>query len=749
LSAEEDAVKKEQIVEFLKKAVRPSRGQLVVSLIFAAPVILGVVAGLTVAGHLNETLPSLEQLENIEPRLITKLYDKENDLAHEFFVEKRIWTPIDSTPEVVWRAIMAIEDRKFFNHWGMNLWAIPSALLEAAQGKKLRGASTLTQQLTKNLFLTPERSLTRKLKEALTAIRLEQTYTKEEILEFYLNTVYLGGGNYGFQAACQNYFGHSLDSITTGEAATLAGMLQRPEAYRPDRHPERGRLRRNTVLYAMHDAGYISREESLSSQEEPMFVQAQEKKSSVGGYFIEEVRKYLERKYGENSLYADGVQVYTTMDQDLQAFAEEAVRKQLVEVRAKLKRRHTWKLGLHKKYNMPVDSVVAHFDSIYALFSKEYLSKDPDKKKYPDTNRYHLAQAAAVLIENSTGAIRAIVGGEDFEKYKFNRAMQSYRQPGSAFKPFVYATAMDNGASPSDSMDDQPITIKDPTDPSKTWRPANYTKKFEGNISIRKALYLSKNLPAIKVGLKYGLPNVIHYARKFGIKSRLEAVPSLALGSIGATLLEMTSAYSTFANGGTRLEPYFIEEMMDKRGEIIEKSFRVEHEVLRPGPNSLMVSMLKDVNTRGTAAKVWSSGFHHPSGGKTGTTNDYTDAWYIGFTKQYTMGVWVGTDAHVKMGYGHTGGQDALPIWIEVMKEAHKELPVENFEYPGIRGVKVCNHTGKIAGPYCAHTTHCLFSSGNGPREQCDGNHLQERQTEGAEIFSDTKRNGQKRGMTF
>jgi len=732
---------REKLVAILK----PSRSQLIFSLLLAIPVILITVAGLTTASYLSQSLPGLEQLEKIEPKLITRVYDKDSNLIREFYVEKRIWTPVDSTPRVVIEAIMSIEDRNFFSHWGINIWAIPSALLEAASGKKLRGASTLTQQLAKNLFLTPERSIVRKLKEALTALKLEQTYTKEEILEFYLNTVYLGGGNYGFQAACQYYFGHPLDSITVAEAAVLAGMLQRPEGYRPDRYPDIGERRRNTVLYSMEDAGYITTEQMQQALNSPLIVQKHKDEKDLGAYFVEEIRQHLEHKYGESSLYADGVHVYSSLDSDIQKAAEAAVSKQLVNVRRKLKYRHTRLLGLHRKYDMPVDSVVRHFDSVYTMFQKDYLSKDTNSidslRRFPDSTRYHLAQAACVVIENKTGAIRAMVGGEDFNLSKFNRAVQSYRQPGSSFKPFVYSTAMDNGASPSDSVNDQPVTIPDPEDPTKTWRPANYTKKFEGNMTLRRALYLSKNLPAIKIGLQYGLNNVIHYARKFGLKSNLSPVPSLAIGSIGATLMEMTNAYTTYPNGGTRIEPYKIEYIVDRNGEIIEKNFKVEHEVLRPGANSLMVSMLKDVNTRGTAAKVWASGFHHPSGGKTGTTNDYTDAWYIGFTKQYTMGVWVGTDAHMKMGPGHTGGQDALPIWLDVMKEAHKDKPKLDFSYPGVAGKSICVITGKVAGPYCAKTSHCLFAAGNTPDEVCDGKHVNTTTiNSGATMFSDSEK---------
>jgi penicillin-binding protein 1A len=706
------------------------RRRLLWIMILGAPILLAVAAGLTTWLYLLPSLPSLTQLESIEPRLVTQVFDKDSALVHEFYMERREWVPIDSIPKVVQNAVIATEDREFWNHWGMNPWAIPSAVLESmTSGNRMRGASTLTQQLAKVLFLSPERKITRKIKEVMTAIRIEQTYTKEEILEFYLNEVCLAGGNYGFQAAGRYFFGRPLDSLTVPEVAVLAGMLQRPEAYRPDRKPKAAQERRNTVLYAMYDAGYITKKEYKAYIAEPLNAIQHSKDEVVGAYYMEEIRKYMEKKYGENSLYADGISVYSTINPDIQVYAEAVADKQLARVRKRVQQKAVWQLGLAKKYKMSTDSIVAHFDSVYALFQKDYLSKDTSSidslRKIPDSLRYHQPQVAVLLIENQTGAIRAMIGGRDFEESKWNRATQTTRQPGSSFKPFVYATAVDNGASPCDSVNDQPITLPDPKDTTKYWRPANYSKEFEGWMTYRRALYQSKNLPAIQVGMKYGLNNVVNYAHKFGIKQKLQAVPSLALGSIGATLLEMTSAYTVFPNGGTRIEPYMIEAIRGKNGEVLEKNSKVEHEVLKRPSAYIMVDMLKDVNIRGTAASVWGSGFYWPSGGKTGTTNDYTDAWYIGFTKQYTMGVWIGTDAFVSMGYGHTGTEDALPIWIAVMKELHKGLPKEAFPVPsGVVSRSVCNHTGKIAGQYCSATSYCLYSAGYGPEETCNGQHF-------------------------
>lgn len=729
-----DKLKRQALIywDLAKPYLKPNREQYLWVLILAAPIAFVLVAVMATIIYFNSTLPSLTQLEQINPRLVTRLYDKDSNLVNEFYVERRVWTPIDSIPDMVKNAVIATEDRIFYHHWGMNPWAIPAAIVETVfEGKKLRGASTLTQQLAKLVFLTPERSITRKIKEALTAIRIEQTYTKDEILEFYLNQVYLGAGAYGFQAAGQAYFGRPLDSLRIEEIAMLAGMLQRPEGYRPDRHPEVALERRNTVLYAMYDAGYIEREQYEAAVKTPVVALPQNIKTPDGAYYVEEIRKYLERKYGENSLYADGVSIYSTMDQSIQHYADSMVNIQVERVRKKLKYRHTWMLGLSQKYKMSADSIVRHWDDVYGRFTKDYLDKDTNSvdslRRFPDSVRYHRAEMAMILIENQTGAIRAMVGGSDFNYTKFNRAVQSLRQPGSSFKPFVYATAMDNGASPCDSVNDQPVTLPDPTDSTgqRYWRPANYDENFEGQMTLRRALYLSKNLPAILTGMKYGLNNVVSYARKFGLKAPLEAVPSLAIGSIGATLMEMTSAYTVFPNGGTRIEPYYLESIVGKNGEIMEKNMKIEHEVLKKPSAYIMVNMLQDVNIRGTAAKVWASGFIHPSGGKTGTTNDYIDAWYIGFTKQYTMGVWVGTDANYPMGPGNTGGDDALPLWIDVMKQLHKGKPILQFPVPeGVISKSICNSTGKVAGEVCSAHTYCLYSAGYAPEEVCDGNHL-------------------------
>lgn len=713
--------------------------------ILCLPVILGFVTVIVVYKHYLPELPSLSQLEQINPKLVTNIYDMNGKIAHKYFVERREWVSFDSIPENAIHAVMATEDRAFYNHWGMNVWAIPPAVIQSKlRGTQIRGASTLTQQLTKLLFLTPERSISRKIKEAMTAIRIEQTYTKQEILEFYMNEVYLGGGNYGFQAAGKYYFGRPLDSLTIPEYAVLAGMLKAPESYRPDRHPKASLERRNTVLFAMYDAGYISKEDYHKYIDTPIVLAEKEPETGAGLYYFEEIRKYMEKKYGQNSLYADGVSVFSTIDPAIQEVADSVEKALVTKYRNEFKRKAIKNLKLADKYSMEPDSILAHFDSVYTLFKKEYLSKDTSanikKWRYPPEVRYHDVEMAMVIIENETGAIRAMVGGSDFNESRFNRAVQSLRQPGSSFKPIVYSTAMDNGASPCDSVNDAPITMTDETAATGMWRPHNSEKNFEGMMTLRKALYRSKNIPAVLTASKYGLSNVVNYARAFGIrKAPLVAVPSLALGSVGATLLEMTSAYTVFPNLGTRIEPYMIESIEDKNGEVIEKNSKVESVVMKPSSSYLMVDILKDVNIRGTGYKISASGFNHPSGGKTGTTNDYTDAWYIGFTKHYTMGVWVGFDQAVSMGVGKTGGNYALPAWLAVMSKIHKGLPQKSFTVPpGVIGKGVCNITGKLAGEFCTEKTYCLYTTNNYPDEVCDGDHykVKTKSADDATLFS-------------
>jgi penicillin-binding protein 1A len=357
-----------------------------------------------------------------------------------------------------------------------------------------------------------------------------------------------------------------------------------------------------------------------------------------------------------------------------------------------------------KYLKVPLPQLLENWDRHYARFEKGYLKPDDEtgSKRFPLRYRYRHPQAALMLIENSTGAVRALVGGEDFEASKYNRALQAVRSPGSSFKPFVYAAAVERGASPGDILHDQPIAIPEAWDSTRVWRPSNFEPEFEGRMTMRRAFYKSKNLPAVEVGLKYGLHNVVETARRFGFARNVPAVPSLALGSADVTMLELVSAYTVFPNGGTRAAPYFVERVRDKTGRTLYRHEAQRSEALGPEAAWIVTSMLRDVNIRGTAAAVWASGFRHPSGGKTGTTNDFSDAWFVGFTKAYTLGIWVGIDDHSSMGPGHTGSADAVPLWIDVMHFAMRNRPYQDFPRPeGVVGVSLCPLSGLRAQGFC------------------------------------------------
>ncbi len=691
-------------------------------LVILALPLLAALAAAALVFHFSRSLPSLETLERIEPSLITRVYDADTALVHEFFTQRRIWVPEEKIPKAQKLAVFADEDQKFHRHWGVDLYAYPSALLPALIGKRARGASTLTQQLAKNLFLTPERSAARKIKEILVAIQIERTYTKKEILEFYFNHVYLGAGAYGFAAASQRYFSRPLDSLAISQYALLAGLLQRPEAYRPDLHPEAARERRNTVLSAMRSSGFITRKQHKDASESGLAVRMWQPPTNFAGYYIETVRQFMEKKWNEDFVYNQGVTVYTTLDSSLQRFTESTTVANLRKTRNRIRYRTARAFNIPKLMKVDIDTLVRNWDTYYPRFDSLYLRSDTssEKKRFPDSLRYVHAQAGVLILDNETGAVRAMVGGEDFAKSKYNRAIQAVRSPGSSFKPFVYATAVDNGASPGDMLNDQPITIPDPMDSNKVWRPHNFEPGFDGKISMRRSLYKSKNLPAIEVGIKYGLKSVVAYARKFGLKHNVPPVPSLGIGSCEATVMEMASAYTAFPNGGVRSLPYLVEKIVDKNGHPVYQHMPETQEVLRKEAAWIMSTMLRDVNIHGTAASIWASGFNHPSGGKTGTTNDYTDACYIGFTKRYTCAIWVGSDDHKGMGPGHTGADDAVPTWISIMKFAEQGKKPLAFPRPdGVVEATSCQVSGLLAQSFCKATNTDYYIAGHEPTEPC------------------------------
>lgn len=660
--------------------------------------------GLTFFFRLNQTLPTLGQMQNIEQSLVSKVLSNDGELVHEFTVERRYYVPLSAISPTLQQALIAIEDRRFYKHWGIDLKRIFGAtIVNVVRGHYAQGGSTLTQQLAKNVYLTARSSLIRKLREALTAIQLESCYTKNEILELYMNQVYLGAGVYGFEAASLYYFNKQASELNLNESATLAGLVQLPERYRPDRKANLPRIteRRNKVLAAMYSTKQIDKralEETLAIKIES------DPKGWVGGkgsYFIETVRKYVADKYGDDMLYNGGLTIHTTLDPVAQDSAESSAARQIKTLQERLNRMFLDSSNAVRDLKVTREFFIAHFDSIYETHEEMF-------KDLPDSVKLRQAQISVIALDVETGAIRVMIGGRNFEESKFNRALFARRQPGSSFKPFVYAAAMDNGYSPSTVVLDQPITL---LTPDGEWRPENYDHVFNGPITIRKAVARSVNLVAIQVLNQVGPQVVINYARKLGLNNAMKPVPALAIGACEATPVELTSAYSAFANRGIRATPYCIEKIVDKNGRVLETHTPHEEEALSAPTAYLMCSLLRTVVCCGTGAAIPGLGFTRPAAGKTGTTNNYSDAWFVGFTPQIACGVWTGIDERRSMGFGTTGGAAAIPVWVRTMIPLHRKIPVTDFHAPekGIKSAMVCEESHLIATPSCPNQVMEVF----------------------------------------
>ncbi len=646
----------------------------------------------------KKDLPSLAQLHNIEPNLSTKLYSADGKLIKEFYTERRTLIPLKEMPSYLVDALLAAEDRKFYSHWGIDLTGTARALTTALLHlKKIQGASTITQQLSRTLFLTPERTLTRKIKEALTAIKIERTYSKDEILEMYLNQCYFGEGAYGIEAAAQVFFSKDAKDLNLPECALLVGVLPSPNRYTPLKYPDLALGRRNSVLKAMEDFGKLTKAEYDSLKALPLHLKPSSLKVGLGPYFCEMVRQYLIDKYGEKSLYSGGLLVYTTLNSEMQKTAEEIVKTQL---------------ALLQK----------NFESSHNLKEKNYTTVMVDtlKGKVRKRRVFKELQVALVALDNQNGNILAMVGGKDFTKSEFNRAVQALRQPGSAFKPFVWTAALENGYNPTDIIYDTPVVLQ--AGDGTEWRPENYDNTFRGPMTLREALRISRNIISVKLVQKITPEEAIKYAHQLGINSYLAPYPSVALGASEVTLLELTDAYSIFPNGGVRVEPGFFLQIKDRYGKILEKNTQVKkQEVLDPQTAYVMTSMLQTVIDQGTgyAARLW--GFDRPAGGKTGTTDEYMDTWFIGFTPQITVGVWVGFDDKTTLGKHGTGAEVALPIWTEFMKSATSKMEVLGFQKPeGVFLRTVCLKSGLLATSRCPNTATDYFTEKSEPKEYCN-----------------------------
>jgi penicillin-binding protein 1A len=597
-------------------------------------------AGVAVAAYVfwPTDLPPVKALEEYAPSIGTKVYADDDEFLTEFQAERRIFVPLQQIPPALRNAVIAVEDARFYSHFGVDLKGIArAAYANFRRGRVVEGGSTITQQLAKVLFLTPDRSFSRKVKEALLALELEKRYSKDRLLELYLNQIYMGHGAYGVEAAARTYFGKSVQDLTLSEAALLAALPRSPGNYSPFEHPEVAQRRRAIVLARMLEQGYTTETDAKRANRAALGLVTSERRRGSGQYFLEHLQQALEAKYGSDVLYKSGLAVYTTLDPVLQRVAEQALR-----------------------------------DGLDALVSRQARARK-GKAAAPGP----APEGAVVVMEAQTGYVRALVGGADFARSEFNRALHARRQAGSAFKPFVYLAALESGRTPADVLDDSPARY---VSAGKVWAPENYDGKFRGPVSLQQALEESINVPTIRLLEEVGVPRVIEAARRAGLRGPFPHDLTLALGSGDTTLLELTSAYATFANQGIRMEPIMVRYVTDAQGRLLEENIPEGREVIEPGIAQTLTAMLQGVVERGTA--VTARVLERPLAGKTGTTNDFSNAWFVGYTPSVVGGVWVGYDRPRSLGHEETGARTALPIWVAVMREALRGRPVEEFPPP-------------------------------------------------------------------
>ncbi len=652
----------------------------------------GAVFGL--AQWMSRDLPDVSKLSAITPPVRSTVYDVKGREVASFYKENREVVPLKAIPIGLVNATLSTEDRHFWKHWGVDLGGIGrAALTNILNLRTSQGGSTITQQLARNLFLTHERTFDRKFKELVIALRIEKMYSKQEILELYFNQIYFGHGAYGVQAAAQTFYGKNVQQLTLAECALIAGLPQNPARHSPYRQPKSALARRNVVLKNMLETKTITRAQYDSALRAPLGVVDRPTGGGQAAYFVEMVRIYLDDKYGSNLVYEGGLRIYTSLDLDLQREAERSLEKQLTS------------LETQRKYK----NARANF----------VLPAATGDKPAPPTQTPYL-QGALVALDAKTGYVRALVGGRDFRHSSFNRATQALRQPGSSFKPFIFTAAIDNGYQPSDVIEDSPISLPGGAN-GQAWTPHNYDGKYSGPVTLRYALQRSINIPAIRMLKKLGTPTVASYARRMGVKSPIQNNLSMALGTSEVNLLELTSAYEVLANEGIRNEPAFVLKVEDKSGAVLETQQARPVDVLSAETAGVMTSMLQSVMDHGTGYPARARGFLVPAAGKTGTTDDYSDSWFVGYTPSLVCGVWVGFDVKKSMGKGVTGAVGALPIWTDFMIAAHRGRPVEYFNLPGTGETReICTETGLLATEACPTVTAEIFKPGAEPQEYCN-----------------------------
>ena len=732
--------------------------------------------------RVTRNLPQISTLKDYQPSIITSVYGDDGSPIAEYYVERRIVVPLERTPEMLIQAFVAAEDSRFFEHEGIDFFGILRALWKNIKaGGIVQGGSTITQQVTKSLLLTPERSLTRKLREAVLAYRIEKHLSKEEILFLYLNQIYLGHGAYGVEAAAQNYFGKHIQELNLAECAMLAGLPQAPSRYSPYSHSQRAKERQVYVLNRMVADRYISAGEAAEAL--AFHLNIRERKTwNIGNvpYFTEHIRRYLEEKYGKEVLYREGLQVYTTVNVAFQNAAQNAVKKGLNDLdKRQGYRRPLAQLapeeiesflndlkesseensytegavvkGVVIAVSSPEKKVTVRLSEGLGILPLENMEwarrpdpeiaygavkvRDPAKvldvgdvilvrleKRNPESNDWLLSleqqpevQGALLCMENETGHVKAMVGGLDYNNSQFNRAVQSRRQPGSSFKPLTYAAALDKGYTPGTVIIDSPIIYSD-DQMDWTWKPKNYKEKFYGPTLFRTALIFSRNVVTIKILRDIGIDYVIDYSRRFGITAPLSRDLSLALGSSGLSLLELTNAYSVFANLGELVRPIFMVKVLDRHGNLLEENRPQRERVVDKDTAYVMTHLLQEVVKYGTGWRA--RALRRPAAGKTGTTNKLQDAWYIGFTPSYVTGVWVGFDDDRTLGKYETGSRAASPIWVDFTRSILTNEPVRVFTVPeNVVFAKIDPKTGLLANPADKEAIFEAFKEGTAPTQ--------------------------------